>query len=69
MLRVKHLKKVKPVLEHVAILNIFTYLGTEHVSRFMSEFVTLRENIILFILLTLETIMNCRNCIIEVIQN
>ena len=69
MLRFKPFFKVKPVLEHVAILNILTYLGTEPVSRFMSEIVTLTENMILVILPTLETITNCRNCIIDVIQN
>ena len=48
MLRLKPFSKVKPVLEHVAILNILTYLGTEPVARFMSEIVTLTENIILY---------------------
>ena len=47
MLRFKPFLKVKPVLEHVAILNILTYLGTKPVSRFMSEVVTLTENMIL----------------------
>ena len=69
MLRFKPFLKVEAVLEHVAILNILTCLGTEPVSRFMSEIVTLTENMILVILPTLETITNCRNCIIDVIQN
>ena len=69
MLRLKHFFKVKLVLEHVAILNILAYLGKEPVFRFMSEIVTLTENMILVILPTLETITNCRNCIIDVIQN
>ena len=49
MLRFKPFFKVNPVLEHVAILYILTYLGTETVSRFMSEIVTLTENLILVI--------------------
>ena len=69
MLRFKPFLKVKPVSEHVAILNILTYLGTETISRFMSEIITLTENKILVILPTFETITNCRNCIIDVIQN
>ena len=69
MLRFKPFLKVKLIFEHVAILNIITYLDTEPVSRFMSEIVTLTENMILVILPTLETITNCRNCIIDVIQN
>ena len=59
MLRFKSFFKVKPILEHVAILNILTYLDTEPVSRFMSEIVTLTENMILVILPTLEKIMIC----------
>ena len=69
MLRFKPFLKVKPVLEHFAILNILTYLGIEPASRFMPEIVTMTEFMISFILPTLETITNCRNCIIDVIQN
>ena len=69
MLRFKPFFKVKPVLEHVAILNILTYLGTEPVFGFISEIVILTENMISVKLPTLETITNCRNCIIDVIQN
>ena len=69
MLRFKSFLKVKPVLKLVGILKILTYLGTEPVSRFMLEIVTLKENMILVILPTLETITNCQNCIIDVIQN
>ena len=69
MLRFKPFLKVKPVFEHVAIFNILTYLGTEPGSRFMSEIVTLTENMILVLLAILETITNCRNCILDVIQN
>ena len=44
MLRFKHLKKVKPVLAHVTILNELTYyLDTKLVFMFMSEIVTLME--------------------------
>ena len=56
-------------MEHFAIMNILTYLDSEPVSRFMSEIVTLTENMILVILPTLKTITNCRNCIIDIIQN
>ena len=69
MLRFKPFFKFKPVLKHVAILKILTYLGTEHVFRFTPEIETLTENMILVILPTLETITNCRNCIIDIIQN
>ena len=49
MLRFKLFFKVKPVLEYIVILNILTYLGTEPVSRFMSEIVSLTENTVLVI--------------------
>ena len=68
MLRVKPFFKVKSVLEYVATLKILAYLGTEPVSRFMSEIEKLTENIISVVLPTLETITNCRNCIIDVFQ-
>ena len=54
MLRFKSFLTVEPILEHVAILNILTYLGTEPVSRFMSAIVTLTENMISVILPTLK---------------
>ena len=51
--------KVKHVFEHVA----------ESVLKFMSEIVTLQDCMISVKLPTLETITNCRNCIIDEIQN
>ena len=56
-------------MKHVVILKILTYLGIEPVSRFILEIVTLTENMILVTLQSLETIMNCQNCIIDVYQN
>ena len=43
MLKFKRFFKVKTGMEHVAISNIWTYLGTEPVFRFMSEIETVTE--------------------------
>ena len=54
--------KVKPVFGTCREFKHIDVLSTEPVSRFMSEIVTLTENMISVILPTSETITNCRNC-------